>query len=132
MRIEFDGLDQIIEEFERLENVPQEISDDALIVAGDILLEETQKQVYQFLKRRSGDSVDALIRTKPKDGELFVGTKGGAKQPGFYLYMQEFGFFNVQAGRFLPPKPFASVAFQRSKNKMLDAQVDLVRRRLGM
>lgn len=132
MLVDFEGFDELIQEIELIERATEKAKDEALIAAGDVLLEETKNQVYSVLQRRTGQALESLTRTEPKNGELFVGTKGGAKQPGFYLYMQEFGFFNVRAGRFIPPKPFASVAFSRSRNKMLDAQVKVLRRGMGM
>lgn len=133
MQFEFDGLEELIKEIDNLSEVTEEIKDEALIAAGDILLKEMQESVYAYeLSPHTGQAPSTLTRTKPKDGELFVGTKGGKKQPGYYLYMQEFGFYSVRAGRFIPPKPFASIAFQRSTSKMLDAQVEVMRKGLGM
>ena len=133
MDIKFEGFDELLQELETLERkMDGEIKDEALIAAGDILLEEKQSQVYSVLQRRSGQALESLTRTDPYNDELFVGTKGGAKQPGYYLYMQEFGFFSVRAGRFIPPKPFASIAFNNVINKMLDAQVKVLRRGMGM
>lgn len=133
MEFEFEGLEELIQEVEKMEKVSEEIKDEALIAAGDILLEEMKQSVYAYgLTPRSGKAPETLTRTKPKDGVLFVGTQGGKKQPGYYLYMQEFGFYNVWAGRFIGPKPFASIAFEKSKRKMLDEQVKVLRKGLGM
>ncbi|WP_078428767.1 hypothetical protein [Alkalihalobacterium alkalinitrilicum] len=133
MKFDFEGLDELIAEVERLENVPTRVKNRALIRGGDILLERMKQEVYSNgLVRRSGDAERSLIRTDPKNGELFVGTQGGAQVPGFYLYMHEFGFYNVRARRFIPPKPFASIAYEGSKDDILDAYVDELRKEMGM
>lgn len=133
MDLKFEGFDELIQEIDRIEGVTEQIKDEALIAGGDVLLKRMQAEVYaNGLDRISGDAQESLTRTDPQNGELFVGTQGGKKQPGFYLYMHEFGYFNVRAGRFIAPLPFASIAFDRSKNEMLDAQVKVLRKGLGM
>src|SRR5690606_29276824 len=105
----------------------------ALIRGGDVLRDRMKKEVYRHgLDRISGEAEEAIIRTDPKNDELFVGTQGGAKAPGFYLYMHEFGYWNVRAKRFIPPKPFASIAYEMAKPDILDAYVDEFRKGLGM
>lgn len=134
MELEFDGFDQLIQEIEQIErDISEETRDEALKEAGDVLLKRMENEVYAHgLTRRSGEAQESLTRTDPKNGEVFVGTQGGKQQPGFYLYFHEFGYFNVRAGRFIPPKPFASLAYQNALNQMLDAQVKVLQRRLGM
>lgn len=134
MELEFDGFDSLIKELEQIENnIDDSIRDEALTEAGDVLLKQMKNEVYAHgLTRRTGEAQASLTKTDPKDGEVFVGTQGGKKQPGFYLYFHEYGYYNVRAGRFIPPRPFASIAYQNALNKMLDAQVKVVQRRLGM
>lgn len=132
MRIEFEGMDDLIREIDRIEGMTEKLKDEALIEGGDLLLKNMQSEVYNVLTRRSGQSPESLTRTNPENGELFVGTRGGAKQPGYYLYMQEFGFYNVWAKRFIAPKPFASIAYNRSVNGILDTYARVFRRGLGM
>lgn len=134
MELEFGGFDQLIKELEQIEsNIDDAIRDEALTEAGDVLLKQMEQEVYAHgLTRRTGEAQESLTRTDPKNGEVFVGTEGGKQQPGFYLYMHEFGYYNVWAQRFIPPKPFASIAYQNALNSMLDAQVKVLQRRLGM
>jgi HK97 gp10 family phage protein len=131
--LEYEGLDELIAEIEKLENAGETIKDEALIAGADVVKEQMKSEVYAHgLVRRSGDAEEAIDRTNPKNDEIFIGTKGGAKQPGFYLYMHEFGFYNVRARRFIAPKPFASIAFENAKSKVLDEQVKVLRKELGM
>lgn len=134
MELEFDGFDQLIQEIEQIEqDISDDTRDEALKESGDVLLKQMENEVYAHgLTRRSGEAQESLTRTDPKNGEVFVGTQGGRKQPGFYLYMHEFGYYNVWAQRFIPPRPFASIAYQSALNSMLDAQVKVLQRRLGM
>jgi len=129
MEFEYDGFEQLMREFENLEKINRDMQDEALIAAGDVLVEQMQSQVYSHgLQRRTGTGQSSIDRTNPKNGELFV----GPSKEGFYLYMHEFGFFNVRAGRFIGPRPFASVAFNQATSKMLDEQVKVLRRGMGM
>lgn len=133
MRLEFDGLDELIKEIDRIEGLTDDLKDEALIQGGDLLRDRMKAEVYAHgLNRRTGQGQEAIVRTDPQDGELFVGTEGGKKQAGFYLYMHEFGFYNVRAGRFIAPKPFASIAFENSKNDIMVAYVDVFRKGMGM
>lgn len=133
MNIEFEGLDELIREIDRIEGMTENIKDTALIEGGEVLLQQMKDEVYaNGLERRSGDAERSLTRTDPKNGELYVGTQGGKKAPGYYLYMHEFGFYNVRAKRFIGPRPFASIAFEMAKSKILDKQVEVIRKELGM
>lgn len=131
--IDFEGLDELIAEVDRIEGITDSLKDQALIAGGEILLTNMIASVYSHgLQRRTGEAQGALTRTDPKNNELFVGVKGGKKQPGFYLYMHEFGFYNVRAGRFIAPKPFASIAYENSKSEIMNAYADEFRKGLGM
>lgn len=129
----FEGLDEILAELDRIENNVEQLKDQALIAGGDLLKERIQAEVYSHgLSRRSGQAQEAIIRTDPKNGELFVGTQGGHKRPGFYLYMHEFGYYNVRAGRFIPPLPLVSIVFENTKQLILQAEADVLKRGLGL
>lgn len=133
MDISFEGLDELIAEVERIEARSEEIKNEALRESGDYLKEKFEAEVYShFLNRHSGDSENAITRTEPENDELFVGIRGGAQVPGFYLYMQEFGYYNVWAQRFIGPKPTFSIIYENHKGKILDIQADVIRRGLGL
>lgn len=133
MNLDFTGLDELIEEIDRIEGLTDELKDKALIRGGDLLRDRMKEEVYaNGLHKLTGEGRESLVRTDPKNNELFVGTQGGKKQPGFYLYMHEFGFYNVRARRFIAPRPFASIAYENSKDDILDAYVDEFRKGLGM
>lgn len=133
MNFEFSGLDELIAEIDRIEGLTDDLKDEALIKGGDLLKDRMTKAVYAYgLHRISGEAEESIDRTDPKNDELFVGTKGGKRQPGFYLYMHEFGYWNVRAKKFIAPKPFASITYEKSKLAILDAYVDVFRKGLGM
>ena len=133
MLLEFDGLDELIDEIDRIEQISNELKDEALIAGGDYLRDRIKAETYSHgLTRRSGEAESSITRTDPVNGELFVGTQGGKKQPGFYLYMHEFGYYNVRARRFIAPKPLVSVVYENSKNQILDEYVKVFRKGLGM
>ena len=133
MDFDIDGLDDLIKEIDKIEKISEDLKDDALVKGGDILKDEMKQEVYRHgLHRITGMAEDSIVRTDPENGELYVGTQGGKKQPGFYLYMHEFGYFNVRAQRFIAPKPFASIAFTQASPKVLDAYVDVFQKGLKM
>lgn len=133
MHFEFDGIDELIAEIERIEEITEELKDKALIEGGDFLRDQITNEVYSHgLHRRSGDAQEAIVRTDPKNGELFVGTQGGKQAPGYYLYMHEFGYYNVRAGRFIAPLPLVSIVYENNKNNILNKYVDVFRKGLGM
>lgn len=133
MMFEFEGIDELIREIDRIEGMTDDLKDKALIAGGDLLQKNTKDAVYAYgLNKRSGRAQEAIIRTEPKNHELFVGTQGGKKQDGFYLYMHEFGFWNVRAGRFIPPRPFASIAYESSKDGILEKYAEVFRKGLDM
>jgi hypothetical protein len=133
MDLEIRGLNEILKELDRLEGISDDIRDEALIAGGEVLKDEMKQQVYNHgLHRGSGEAQESIVRTDPKEGVLYVGTQGGAQVPGFYLYFHEFGYYNVRAQRMIPPKPFASIALEMSRAKILEVQLQVARRRLGM
>jgi HK97 gp10 family phage protein len=133
MRFEFEGIDELIKELDRIEGMTPRLKNAALEAGGDVLRDRMKREVYAHgLDRISGDAQNSIVRTDPKGNELFVGTQGGAQAPGYYLYMHEFGYYNVRARRFIAPKPFASIAFENAKPDVLDAYVDVFRKGLGI
>lgn len=133
MLLRIEGLDELIAEIEKIEGITDELKDEALIAGGDLLRDQIKAEVYSHgLTERTGEAREAIIRTDPVNGELFVGTQGGYQRPGYYLYMHEFGFWHVRAKRFIPPKPLVSVVFEKTKNEILNTYVEVFRRGLGM
>lgn len=133
MRLEFEGLDELIAEIDRIEDITNDLKDDALIAGGDFLRDKIQEEVYSHgLHRRSGQAGESITRTDPKNNELFVGIKGGDQVPGYYLYMHEFGYYNVRAGRFMAPLPLFSIVYENNKSNILNKYVEVFRKGLGM
>ncbi len=133
MNLEFEGLDELIKEIDRIEGISNDLKDKALIAGGDLLREKISAEVYSHgLNRRSGEAEGSIVRTDPINHELFVGTEGGKQQPGYYLYMHEFGYYNVIAGRFMAPLPLVSIVYENNKNNILNKYVEVFQRGLGM
>ncbi|MGN7309915.1 hypothetical protein ACTHQ4_02345 [Alkalicoccobacillus gibsonii] len=131
--LQIDGLDELIAHTEKMEQMTPALIDEALIKGGDYLKEKMVAGVYLHgLVRRSGEAQRAIKRTQPKNGELFVGTKGGSKNPGFYLYMHEFGFYNVRAKRFIAPRPFASIIFESNRMAIMMQYAEVFRKGYGV
>lgn len=133
MEFSFEGIDELISELDRIEQIPNRVKNKALVRGGDLLKERIQEEVYSHgLQRRTGEAQESIVRTDPRNGTLYVGILGGAQKPGFYLYMHEFGYYNVRAGRFIPPLPLWSIVYENSKNDILEAQADELRKAMGL
>lgn len=133
MNFEFEGLDELIKEVDSIESLSDDLKDKALIEGGEFLKDKITSEVYSHgLTRRSGEAQEAITRTDPENHELFVGTKGGAKQPGFYLYMHEFGYWNMRAQRFIAPLPFVSIVYENNKDGIMNKYADVFREGFGM
>jgi|SRR5690606_6291562 len=127
--IEFEGIDELIREVEQLESESKKIKNKALIAGADLLKERTQRAVYSYgLKPHTGKAPKYIDRTSPRNDEILVGNTSD----GFYLYFHEVGFYNVRARRFIPPRPFMSITYERSKNAILDEYVRVFREELRM
>lgn len=133
MNLDFDGLDNLIAEIDKIEGLTDELKDQALITGGDYLRDQIESEVYSHgLTKRTGEAQESITRTDPVNGAVFVGTEGGKQQPGFYLYMHEFGYYNVRAGRFIAPMPLVSIVYEQNKNAIMDKYVEVFKRGMGM
>lgn len=133
MKFEFEGIEELIRELDRMEQVTEELKDKALISGGDLLRDRMKAEVYAHgLDKITGEAYESITRTDPKNNELYVGVEGGKQQPGFYLYFHEFGYYNVRAKRFIAPRPFASIAYENAKPDILNAYADVFRKGLGI
>lgn len=122
--IEFEGIDELLKELASIEADLPKLKKQALIESADLLKERMQKGVYSHgLNRHTGKAPDYIDRTSPRGDEIFVGNTSD----GFYLFFHEEGFYNVRARRFIEPRPFASVIYEKSKGVILDEQVKVLR-----
>jgi HK97 gp10 family phage protein len=127
--IEFEGIDELLEELEAIGADIEKLKNKALIAGADLLKERMREEVYRHgLHKRTGTAEKSIDRTNPKNGEIFVGNT----PDGFYLYFHEFGFWNTWADRYIPPRPFASIAYEQSKDDVLDKMAEVLREGLGM
>lgn len=133
MNLDFSGLEELIGEIDKIEGMTSTLKDQALREGGEVLRSKLQDEVYSHgLDKRTGTAQESIAMTEPKDGTVFVGTKGGAKRPGFYLYMHEVGYYNVSKGAFIAPLALMSIVYESNKNNILDAYVGVFKRGLGM
>ncbi len=122
MEVQFDGLDELLSELDKLESNVKRVKNKALRKGAEVLQEQMKEEVYSHgLVERSGEARESIVTSRVKDDSIYVGTPGGVAAPGFYLYFHEMGYYNVRAKRFIPPKPFASIAMELSRPKILDA-----------
>ncbi|NJP37190.1 hypothetical protein HCN83_06260 [Bacillus luteus] len=128
MDLDFQGIDELIAEIDNIEGLTNRTKDNALKNGAELLAERWNREVYSHgLARRTGNSQGAIAFKKEK-GDYIV----GATSIAFYLYMHEFGYWSVQAGRFIAPTPTGSRVYESNKNAILDTYVDTFRRELRM
>lgn len=133
MEIEIEGLDMLIDFLNDMQQNVEPTMNEALVKGGDYLKDKITQEVYSHgLTRRSGEAQKAIVRTDPVNNSLYVGTQGGVRAPGFYLYMHEFGYYNVRARRFISPKPLVSVVYKNNKDAVLEKYAEVFRKRWGM
>lgn len=133
MEITIDGLDELINFVEKLEQESEKAIDEALVAGGDLLKKRYEAEVYShYLTRRSGVSERSITRTEPKNNSLFVGVKGGARVDAYYLYMQEVGFYHVRKKQFIAPKPTFAIIYENNKEAILNEYVKIFRARYGL
>lgn len=122
--IEFDGIDELLKELDSIEADLPNLKKKALIESADLLKDCMQKGVYSHgLNRHSGKAPTYIDRTSPRNDEIYVGNTSD----GYYLFFHEEGFYNVRARRFIEPRPFASVIYEKNKGAILDEQVKVLR-----
>ena len=133
MNLEIEGLEELLAEVERLETVSEKLKDEALKAGAELLKKRTSEQIYSHgLNKRTGRSVEAVDSTEPMNDEVFVGLKGGKKSPHYYLAIQENGFYNVRAKRFIAPKPTFQTVYENSKGDILKEYAKVFKRGLGL
>lgn len=120
MELEFNGIDELIQQFEETVNNVDEIKSEALEAAGIILQEE--------VKRRSPKLTENLFKhvelsdVKNDEIEVFVDNQGKA----YYGYMLEVGTSKMRA------QPFMFPAFQLMRNRMQAKMIEVIRKRMGL
>ena len=78
MKFEFEGIEELIRELDRMEQVTEELKDKALISGGDLLRDRMKAEVYAHgLDKITGEAYESITRTDPKNNELYVGVEGG-------------------------------------------------------
>ena len=129
VEVEFEGIDELIEELEAIDADLPKIKKEALKAGADLFKDRLRESVYSYgLQPHSGNAPEYIDRSYPKNDEIYVGNT----PDGFYLYFQEMGFYNVRARRFIPPKPFMSITFERSTDEIMDEYVRVLRKGLRM
>ena len=129
MEVDFEGIDELISELDKLEINVKRVKNKSLRKAAVVLRDRMKEEVYNHgLIERSGEAEESITTSKVKDDSIYVGTPGGVAAPGFYLYFHEMGYYNVRAKRFIPPKPFASIAMEMSRSKILAAYEEELKR----
>lgn len=127
--ISFEGIDELIAELEAIDADVPKLKKEALIAGAELLKERTRDAVYSYgLRKRSGKAPEYIDRTNPKNDEIFVGNT----RDGFYLYFHEFGYWHVNGKRFVPPRPFMSITYQRSVNDILNEYKKVFQRGLKL
>lgn len=120
MELEFEGMDQLVQQLERIGNEANKYSEEALIEAGTTLQEEVKKRVPV----RTGNLKNhiELSEVEDKTIDVYVDQQGNA----YYGAMIENGTSKMRA------QPFMYPAFHNSRGKIQRKMISVLSRRLGL
>lgn len=118
MRIEFEGMDEFLQQLEKLGNDVDKHADEALKNAGKVLQTEVKKRAPV----RTGNLKQHIMLSEPKDRAIDVYVDGKA----YYGAFLEEGTSKMRA------QPFMYPAFQSSQFKIRREMVETLRRRMGL
>jgi len=123
MELEFEGMDQLVQQLERIGNEAEKYSEEALIKAGTGLQKEVKSRAP--VRTHAGGTLKANIElSEVENGEInvYVDQQG----PAYYGYFLENGTSKMRA------RPFMYPAFHRSKNKMQREMISVLSKRMGL
>ncbi|MET3507036.1 HK97-gp10 family putative phage morphogenesis protein [Halalkalibacter oceani] len=118
MKLEFQGLDQLASQLEKMGSEGNKIRDEAVKDGGEVLSETVENQAPV----RTGTLKGSIAVSDPANGEVEV----GPSDKGFYGRFLEFGTRKMRA------RPFMGPAFEQSKSKIEQKMAETVRRGLGL
>lgn len=127
MMFEFDGIDELIDEFEQLQHASEEVGKAALLHGARTLQKEFQNNIYKRIDFDSGVAQESITISKiSKKGEIHVGPTTDA----FYLNFLENGFYNVMVKKYVSATPIFQPLFLQSRLKVINAMVQAARNEL--
>lgn len=120
MKFEFDGLDELIDRFERVGQNVKEGKDEAVLAGAKVMQKATKKGAPKL----TGNLEAHVEISDVKDGEVdvYVDNQGKA----YYGYFHEVGTSKMRA------RPFMGPAFNANKVNIEKAIADKIRQRLTM
>jgi HK97 gp10 family phage protein len=120
MKIEFEGIEELIRQLETMSDAVDQGKVEALIAGAQIL----QKAVQGRAPYLTGILMEHIIISDVKDGEIdvYVDQQG----PAYYGYFHEFGTSRM------PARPFVGPAFNESGAKIEQAIANVLRMRMGL
>lgn len=120
MKIEFEGLEELIGSLEKMETDTKAAQDEAVLKAAEVMKEATEERAPIL----SGNLKTHVRISDIKNGEVDVYIDQQGK--GYYGYFHEFGTSKM------PARPFMGPAFNASRFKMEQTMVKALRARMGL
>lgn len=124
MSLTFDGLDTLIEDMSDLANLPDDVIDEMLEAAIDVVLDAQYKKGIAYGVHRTGDTLKSLEKSKPREipkgnGRCafvyFDGKNPDGNRNAEVAFINEFG----KEGQ--PARPFIRDAVEECADKSIEA-----------
>lgn len=125
MEIEFEGLEELLKNIRKLENM-QEAEEEALVAAAEYLKDKIERNVYRTgLNRRTGKAGRTVMMTGVKNGMIQVGYSNQGND-AFYMYFHEYGTSKM------PATPVVRPTFKKESKNIINLMSDVLTKRLGL
>ncbi|WP_156290785.1 HK97-gp10 family putative phage morphogenesis protein [Oceanobacillus salinisoli] len=123
MRVEFEGMEELIQEMQKMETGMNESKNEALLKGAEVVQKETKKLAP--VRSQGGGTLRDNINIsdiEKDDIYVYVDQQG----PAYYGYFLEYGTSKMSA------RPFMAPAFNRSRFQIEQAMATSLRKRLGL
>ena len=124
---EEEGMDELLDQIEKLGDMAKDIEKKALKAGGDTLQEEYKSNIYKRIDRDTGTARRSITVSNVSNSKIHVGPTKDA----FYLNFLENGFYNVRARKFISATPIFGPLFLQSRTKVLNAMIEAARKELN-
>lgn len=128
MTFDVDGMDELLKQLDRLQEIGDDMQKAGLKAGGKTLQNVFKDNIYNRIDRDSGTARESITLSRVnKKGKLYVGPTGEA----FYLEFLVNGFFNKRAGKFIPATPIFQPLFLQNRMKVVESMIEAAREELS-
>ena len=126
MNLEFEGMEDLLRNIEKLGDKGKQIEEKALNEGADHLVQKFKAS--NDFKDETGILRKSIGKSSVKNGHI----EAGVGPEGFYGLFLEIGFYNKRVKRQIPPRPWMGPAFESSSPDVQRIMAGAVKRELGI